>query len=83
MKAPILSLEEGNLIAWSDYQAKRLSKIRTFQPGGWTAVGYSRAYRALKKSLLAAGCTGAWMEAICQDIIDIARHTASSASLPR
>jgi hypothetical protein len=79
MNTITLSLEAGNLIAWSDEQAKRLSKLRTFQPGGWTAVGYSRAYRGLKKHLLAAGVTGAWLHAVCQDIIDMARLEASSA----
>ncbi len=83
MKTPILSIEEGNLIAWSDYQSKRLSKLRTFQPGGWTAVGYSRAYRTLKKTLLDAGCTGAWMESVCRDIIDMARLEASAATITR
>jgi hypothetical protein len=68
-----LNLEAGNLPTWTDEQAQRLSKLKTFQPKGWTAVGFAKAIKGLKTELRKAGLTGSWLDNTVGDIIDMAR----------
>lgn len=78
MKTIVLSPETGNLPAWSEQEATRLSKLATFQPGGWTAVGSSRVYRKLNNTLRAVGIHGAHRETVSRDICDMARLLAGA-----
>lgn len=74
-----LNLESGNLPTWADEQAKRLSKLKTFQPKGWTAVGFARAIKGIKTELRNVGLTGSWLDNTINDIIDMARLYAIAA----
>jgi hypothetical protein len=74
-----LNLEAGNLTTWANNQALRLSKLRTFQPKGWTCVGYSRAIKGLKNAMRAAGVTGSQLNSITHDIVDMAQLYAIAA----
>lgn len=67
-----LNLESGNLPAWANQQAERLSKLRTFQRGGYTCVGFAGAVRKLKRQLREAGLTGSWLDNTIHDITDLA-----------
>ena len=74
-----LNLEAGNLPTWADNQALRLSKLRTFQPRGWTAVGYAKAIKGLRAAMRAAGVTGSQLNIITHDIVDMAQLYAIAA----
>lgn len=74
-----LNLKEGNLPAWANQQAERLAKLRTFQPGGWTAIGSASATRKIKSQLRNAGLTGSWLDSVIFDINDLARLIARAA----
>jgi hypothetical protein len=69
-------LERGELLAWADSEATRLSKLSTFQPKGWTAVGHSRAWNGMKRQLRAAGYPMNAANMLMQDICDMARLKA-------
>lgn len=73
-----LDLDSGNLPQWAESQAVRLSKLATFQPKGWTAVGSSRVYKKLNAELREAGVRGDWMHQVSRDICDMARLKAST-----
>ena len=73
-----LNLEAGNLPQWAEAQAVRLSKLSTFQPGKWTAVGSARVYAKLNAQLRAGGVRGTWMHTVSRDICDMARLKAAS-----
>lgn len=68
-----LSINSGNLPSWSDQEAKRLSKLKTFQPKGWNAVGYARAMKGIKRVLREAGFSGQHLDDAIYNIIDMAR----------
>jgi hypothetical protein len=74
-----LNLEQGNLPTWADEQAKRISKLKTFQPKGWTAVGYARATKSIKNALRSAGMRGPQLDVVMFDIVDLARLYAITA----
>ena len=74
-----LDLNQGNLPAWSNMQAERLAKLRTFQAGGWTAIGSASAARKLKSQLREAGLSGDWLDRTMFDIFDLARLIAKAA----
>ena len=68
-----LNLEQGNLPTWADEQAKRLSKLKTFHPRGWTAVGYARASKGIRDMLRAVGVGGSQPDTVTLDVFDMAR----------
>jgi|688.fasta_scaffold34237_10 hypothetical protein len=74
-----LNINQGNLPAWANQQAERLAKLRTFQPGGWTAVGSASATRKIKSQLREAGLSGSWLDATIFDITDLAKLIARAA----
>jgi hypothetical protein len=74
-----LNLEAGNLPIWAEEQAQRLSKLKTFQPKGWTAVGFARAIKGIKTTLRKGGMTGSWLDNTVGEIIDLARLYAIAA----
>jgi hypothetical protein len=74
-----LNLNQGNLPAWSNAQAERLAKLRTFQAGGWTATGSASAARKIKSQLRDAGLSGDWLDRTMFDIFDLARLIARAA----
>jgi len=73
-----LCLETGNLPTWAEQQSDRLSKLSTFQPGRWTAVGSARVYKKLNGMLRAAGIHGGFRETVARDICDMARLKAGA-----
>jgi hypothetical protein len=73
-----LNLESGNLPMWAEHEANRLSKLATFKPGGWTAVGSARVYKKLNATLREAGVRGDWMHMVSRDICDAARLKAAA-----
>lgn len=74
-----LNVNAGNLPAWASQQAERLGKLRSFQPGGYNCVGYSRAVRSLKRQLRDAGLAGSFLDNAIHDIVDLARLNAIAA----
>lgn len=74
-----LDLNQGNLPAWAAQQADRLAKLRTFQAGGWNAVGMASSCRFLKRNLRDAGLAGKQLERVMFDIVDLARLNAQAA----
>lgn len=76
MNKVLLNPEAGNLPQWSEQEAERLSKLRTFQPNGWTPVGSARAYKGINNQLRALGITGSFRETVARDICDLARLKA-------
>ena len=69
-------LGAGGFVKWACDEALRLSKLPTFQAGGWNPIGYSSAWRSLIKKLRKVDFPDA--EGAARDIFKMAQLIASS-----